>query len=366
MTVYKWSATAATNANVDSTVNWVEGQAPSTVNNSARAMMAAVAKWRADMSGNTTTGGTSTAYTYTSNQTFTSLTDGIFITARMSATNGAAPTLNVDSLGARSIATYYGTAIPTGALPSGSIQRFTYDATDNKWIVHGRFADIATAGDHGDITVSGTTWTIDNSAISTAKIADNGVTNAKLNTMATQTIKGRNAAGTGDPEDLSVATVKTMLEMIPSGTKMLFRQTSAPTGWTKDTTYNNAAVRIVSGTVSQQTTAGNEFTTLLTSRTIAQANLPSYTLPETLSVASHGTHTHGVSVKAAFGVDLGSTGSYSVLLTSSSTLGTATTVTSDAGGSASHSIAGSVTSGGSGTALNFDVNYVDVIIAQKD
>ena len=34
------------------------------------------------------------------------------------------------------------------------------------------------------------------------------------------------------------------------GTRMLFQQTAAPTGWTKDTTHNDKALRIVSGTAS--------------------------------------------------------------------------------------------------------------------
>lgn len=34
----------------------------------------------------------------------------------------------------------------------------------------------------------------------------------------------------------------------PSGTRLLFQQTSAPTGWTKDTTQDDKALRIVSGT----------------------------------------------------------------------------------------------------------------------
>jgi hypothetical protein len=38
----------------------------------------------------------------------------------------------------------------------------------------------------------------------------------------------------------------------PTGTRMLFQQTSAPTGWTKitDAAYNNVAIRLVTGTVS--------------------------------------------------------------------------------------------------------------------
>ena len=37
-----------------------------------------------------------------------------------------------------------------------------------------------------------------------------------------------------------------------SGTKMLFNQTSAPTGWTKVTSSNDVALRVVSGTVVSQ------------------------------------------------------------------------------------------------------------------
>lgn len=38
-----WSTTAADNDDADSTINWQEGQAPSTVNNSGRSMMAVLA-----------------------------------------------------------------------------------------------------------------------------------------------------------------------------------------------------------------------------------------------------------------------------------------------------------------------------------
>jgi len=45
-------------------------------------------------------------------------------------------------------------------------------------------------------------------------IAANAVTNAKAAQMATKTYKGRTAAGTGDPEDVGVATLKTDLVLV--------------------------------------------------------------------------------------------------------------------------------------------------------
>src|SRR5689334_15193862 len=70
---YNWSRTASSNATADSTVNWAEGQAPSSVNDSARAMMASTAAFRDDIAGAITTGGSSTAYTVTSYQIFDTL-----------------------------------------------------------------------------------------------------------------------------------------------------------------------------------------------------------------------------------------------------------------------------------------------------
>jgi hypothetical protein len=61
----------------------------------------------------------------------------------------------------------------------------------------------------GDVTGSGSTSI-------TATIANDAVTNAKLANMATATIKGRASAGTGDPEDLSASSVKTLLAITKS------------------------------------------------------------------------------------------------------------------------------------------------------
>lgn len=53
---------------------------------------------------------------------------------------------------------------------------------------------------------SGSAWTLFATAL-----VDDSVTNAKLANMATQTIKGRTTAGTGDPEDLTATQARTVL-----------------------------------------------------------------------------------------------------------------------------------------------------------
>lgn len=136
---YLWSKTAATNATADAAINWAEGQAPSSVNDSARAMMASAAGFRDDNAGSLTTGGTSTAFTLTTNQVFDTLAhlSGQKLCVKFNATNGAAATLNVDTLGGKALQTLSGTAIPTGMILANSIWDVTYDNSIPAFIVHG-------------------------------------------------------------------------------------------------------------------------------------------------------------------------------------------------------------------------------------
>lgn len=132
----------------------------------------------------------------------------------------------------------------------------------------------------------------------------------------------------------------------PTGTAMLFVQTAAPTGWTKDTSsHNNKALRVVTGTASSGGTTA--FTSVFTSRTIAVDNLPSHT--HTVTDPGH-THpfTYG-------GNNAGATYSDQ----NRSTPGTPNTTGSNTTG---------ITLGntGGGVAMDFAVQYVDVIIATKD
>jgi hypothetical protein len=155
MSLYKWSKTASNNATADSTINWAEGQTPSSVNDSARAMMAATAKYRDDVAGALTTGGTATAYTLTTNQTFGSLANlgGARLTFVPHTTSGANPTLAVDGLAAKPINFSTGVAVPSGYLKQGTPYSVTYSNTNNEFVIHGA-ADTVPATKFPDGTIS--------------------------------------------------------------------------------------------------------------------------------------------------------------------------------------------------------------------
>jgi microcystin-dependent protein len=120
----------------------------------------------------------------------------------------------------------------------------------------------------------------------------------------------------------------------PPGTLMLFVQTAAPTGWTKSTTHNNKALRVVSGSV---TTGGTQDFTAVLNGTVGATTLTTAQMP------SH-THTLGLRMSLFSTTDTGgnSPNNSANLLSTGATGG---------GGSHTHSM---------------DVAYVDVIIATKD
>lgn len=132
---YLWSRTAASNSTADAQINWAEGQAPSSVNDSARAMMASLAGYRDDIAGAIVTGGTSTAYTVTSYQVFDTLAhmSGQIIAFTPHATNGATVTLNVDGLGAKPLRSAPSVELPAGVLIQGTPYTALYNNSDAAW-----------------------------------------------------------------------------------------------------------------------------------------------------------------------------------------------------------------------------------------
>ena len=161
---------------------------------------------------------------------------------------------------------------------------------------------------------------------------------------------------------------------LPAGTAMLFAQTAAPTGWTKSTTHDNKALRVVSGSASSGGSVA--FTTAFASQSVTGTNA-SYTL-QTADIPSHthtatstdAGHTHasapagssfGVVIGASAYAQIGSGGAtlYSSTATASGTASITTTIANTGGG-------GGHTHSFTGTAIDLAVQYVDVIIATKD
>lgn len=176
--------------------------------------------------------------------------------------------------------------------------------------------------------------------------------------------------------------------LFPSGTAMLFQQTTAPTGWTKSTAHNDKALRVVSGTASSGGTTA--FSTAMgtpsVSGTVGISGSPAAgnlavsmsgnvsVGNTTLSVNTIPSHSHNVAYR------LNSGGSNMIAQTNQGA-GTRNTSTGNSGNngahghSASHNLSG-VLNGApsvgnlagslSSATAAINVQYVDIIIATKD
>jgi hypothetical protein len=87
------------------------------------------------------------------------------------------------------------------------------------------------------------------------------------------------------------------VDAFPSGTKMTFQQTAAPTGWTKDTTHDNKALRVVSGTAGSGGSVN--FTAAFGSQNVGATTLDgtqipghTHTFSGTQNTESAGGHAH--------------------------------------------------------------------------
>jgi hypothetical protein len=166
---------------------------------------------------------------------------------------------------------------------------------------------------------------------------------------------------------LSVAAV--VPESFDSGTVMLFGQTAAPTGWTKDTSnFNNSGLRIVTGTASSGGSV--DFTTAFASQTpagsVSITAVSGSAGNTTLSTPQIPSHTHA----QRFGTDT-SASTFSVVGSGSINPPgfTNSNDTAATGGGGAHSHPFSFSSGSgtfSGNAINLAVKYVDVIRATKN
>jgi len=158
---------------------------------------------------------------------------------------------------------------------------------------------------------------------------------------------------------------------IPSTSITVFKQSSALVGWTKLTSINDYTLRVVSGTVGSGGT--NSFTTTFTtvtptgtvsgsaaagSTSLSESQLPSHNHTYLRNVSSSWTPTLTNRVPGSSALlPLNPRASVSPYLSSATGDGTGH----------QHPISLSITSPGfAGNALDFNLKYVDVILAQRD
>ncbi len=140
--------------------------------------------------------------------------------------------------------------------------------------------------------------------------------------------------------DVFCAPLADLVSAFSAGTLMLFQQTAAPTGWTKETTHNNKSLRVVTGSVSSG--GATAFTSVFGSGKTTGAH--------ELSIAEMPAHTHVVYAdqRADYSNDLDQRG-----VKPSSSSANADTSSTGGGGTHTHT-------------LSLDLQYVDMIIAIKD
>jgi hypothetical protein len=199
-----------------------------------------------------------------------------------------------------------------------------------------------------------------------------GSTSGSINLQATA-IAGSNT--------LTLPAVTAKVDAFPSGTVMLFAQTAAPTGWTKSTTHNDKALRVVSGSASSggSVAFSTAFASQAVSGTVGATTLTSSQIPShthTGTTSSNGDHSHnplGASPgSGSFGSKINNIASdlaYNVVAAASAD----TSFSTSTNGAHTHTFTTDATGGGSshdhaftGTAINLAVSYVDVILATKD
>jgi hypothetical protein len=153
-------------------------------------------------------------------------------------------------------------------------------------------------------------------------------------------------------------------DTFPTGTKMLFQQTAAPTGWTKDTTHNNKALRVVSGTAGSGGSVS--FTSAFGSQTISGtsgATTQGGTVGDTtLTVSQIPSHTHTIT----YGVNDVNGGGGTDPSYMERTGRTETTNATGGGESHTHTFTGDSHTHTYSSTLNLAVEYVDLIIATKN
>lgn len=173
-----------------------------------------------------------------------------------------------------------------------------------------------------------------------------------------------------------------MALVIESGSRTIMRMTTPPTGWTKDTSFNDYALRVTTGSVVNRTT-GESFSTVFKNYTNISVSGPiTYSVgATTITSTTMVSHAHiGRTAPTPalptlqLGRRSGSPGTFANVPGLATAAGaSAVNINSPVSGGASHThsigtlaLTGSIQLSGSPVSINLAVKYVDTIIAIRN
>jgi hypothetical protein len=180
-----------------------------------------------------------------------------------------------------------------------------------------------------------------------------------------------------DEELLTLATG--VASLLPTGTRLLFQQSTAPAGWTKDTSFNNRALRIVSGNVvnggtvpfttafAAQSVSGST-NTVATAGTVGDTALSLAQIPYHSHYIANETNGVGALTNGNYLNEQAQAGSSNGYILKGSTTVPYIGLTSPAGSGAAHghSFSGSAHAHTFSGSVDLAVQYVDAIIAVRN
>jgi len=153
--ILDWSTTAADNDDADGDINWLEGQKPSTVNNSARQTMARIKEFLEDIGKPCAATLSTLAWTCTpsSGNAPSAWTDGYMFSILPNSDNAAgANTINAASLGAKPFRIESGVNMTAGQVQANRVVLCMYDSENDEVLgISGSVADQL-----GFVDISGT------------------------------------------------------------------------------------------------------------------------------------------------------------------------------------------------------------------
>lgn len=155
---WQWSKSAGANANADPSINFAEGMSPSSVNDSARALMARAAEYRDDIGGGIILGGTASAYIAGTSQGLASTpNNGQRLAFTVVVTNNAGATLTVDGGNTFAILTATSVPVPAGVLVANATYNASFNVGANGWLLSDFYGNSVTVPLGGLVPYTGAT-----------------------------------------------------------------------------------------------------------------------------------------------------------------------------------------------------------------